>query len=48
MLEKDTESLYFKKITGRPMRNNKQVTGVCINLLLSTVVMSLNTSYGLY
>lgn len=47
---KDREvTLYFKeRLQVRPAGNNKQATGVCIDLLLSTIVMSLNTGYGLY
>lgn len=42
-------ALYFKeRLQVKPAGNNKQATGVCVDFLLSTVVMSLNTGYGLY
>lgn len=51
ILEKDIEVTllrFIERLQGRAEGTNKQVTGVCIDLLLSTVVMSLNTGYGLY
>lgn len=51
MLEKDIEVTLLcliERLQVRTEGTNKQVTGVCIDCLHSTIVMSLNTGYGLY
>lgn len=48
VVKREVTLCFKERLQVKPTGNNKQVTGVCIDVLFSTVVMRLNTGYGLY